>query len=233
MPDLTFAVEGAAPVPFAAAPSIAFKLRIANAEPDEHIQNVLLTCQIQIETPRRRYSPEEQRRLVDLFGEPSRWSQTLRTMLWTHANATVPPFDGEIQVDLLVPCTFDFNVAATKYFHGLDAGEVPVELLFSGTIFFAGADDQLRMTRIPWTKEARYRLPVAAWKEMMNLYYPNHAWLCLERDAFERLYDYKRRCGIPTWEQAVEELLSMEESPASDVRRPPEVIGVQTEKSTS
>lgn len=233
MPDLTFAVESAAPVPFAAAPTIAFKLRIANADSGEHIQNVLLTCQIQIETPRRRYTPEEQRRLVDLFGEPSRWSQTLRTMLWTHANATVPPFDGETQVDLLVPCTFDFNVAATKYFHGLDAGEVPVNLLFSGTIFFAGADDQLQLTRIPWTKEARYRMPVAVWKEMMNLYYPNHAWLCLERDAFEQLYDYKRRHGLPTWERALEQLLSLEESPPSAGHAPSEPIGAQTEKLTS
>jgi hypothetical protein len=232
MPELTFAVNGAAPVPFAAVPTIAFRLRIANAERDEHIQNVLLTCQIQIETPRRRYTPEEQRRLVDLFGEPSRWSQTLRTMLWTHASATVPPFDGDTQVDLLVPCTFDFNVAATKYFYGLDAGEVPVDLLFSGTIFFAGADDQLQMTRIPWTKEARYRLPVAVWKEMMDLYYPNHAWLCLERDAFEQLYDYKRRRGLPTWERTIEELLSVE-SPSSTGRRPPEVVAAPTEELTS
>jgi hypothetical protein len=232
MPDLTFAVEGAAPVPFAAAPTIAFKLRIVTADPGEHIQNVLLACQIQIETPRRRYTPEEQRRLVDLFGEPSRWSQTLRTMLWTHANATVPPFEGETHVDLLVPCTFDFNVAATKYFHGLDAGEVPVNLLLSGTVFFVGAGDQLQMTRIPWTKEARYRLPVAAWKEMMNLYYPNHAWLCLERDAFERLYDYKRRRGLPTWERALEELLPVEEYPTDGGRLPTETLGTQSEELT-
>lgn len=209
MPDLTFAVEGAAPVPFAAAPTLAFTLRITNLQQCERIQNVLLTCQLQIETPRRRYTPEEQRRLGDLFGEPARWSQTLRTMLWTHATVTVPPFDGAASVELLVPCTFDFNVAATKYFHGLEGGEVPVDLLFSGTVFFADADGQLQMTRIPWTKEARYRLPVAVWKEMMNLYYPNHVWLCLERDAFDQLADYKRSRSLPKWEQAIEELISI------------------------
>ena len=138
MHDLSFAVEGAAPVPFAAAPTLAFKLRIANDDAAEHIQNVLLACQIQIESTRRRYNGEEQSRLLDLFGEPSRWAQTLRAMLWTHASVMVPPFEGETLVDLLVPCTFDFNVAATKYFHGLDEGEVPLNLLFSGTIFFAG-----------------------------------------------------------------------------------------------
>jgi hypothetical protein len=61
----------------------------------------------------------------------------------------------------------------------------------------------------------------------MNFYYPNHVWLCLERDAFERLYDYKRRRGIPTWEQAIEELLSIEDGPP-----PAEAIGAQSEKLT-
>jgi len=217
MPDLSFTVEGAAAVPYAVAPTLAIKLRIANSDPSEHIQNVLLACQIQIETPRRRYTPEEQSHLRDLFGEPSRWAQTLRTMLWTHASVMVPPFEGEIQVDLLVPCTFDFNIAATKYFHGLQQGEVPLDLLFTGTIFFAGGNGALRATRISWTKEARYRLPVSVWKEMMDLYYPNRAWLCLERDAFEQLQEYKRTRSIPTWEQTIETLLS------SGGRKPPEV----------
>ena len=148
MPDLSFSVEGAAPIPFAAAPTLAFKLRITNADPAEHIQNILLACQIQIESTRRRYTPEEKGHLLDLFGEPARWTQTLRAMLWTHASAMVPPFDGEIVADLLVPCTFDFNVAATKYFSGLEQGEVPLNLLFSGTVFFAGEEGALSATRI-------------------------------------------------------------------------------------
>ena len=121
----------------------------------------------------------------------------------------VPPFDGEIVADLLVPCTFDFNVAATKYFDGLAQAEVPLNLLFSGTVFFAGEEGALSVTRIPWTKEARYRLPVNVWKEMMELYYPKRAWICLERDAFDRLHEYKQRRGIPTFEQTVEELVSI------------------------
>ena len=36
----------------------------------------------------------EQERLLDLFDEPSRWGQTLRPMLWTHASVVVPPFNG-------------------------------------------------------------------------------------------------------------------------------------------
>ena len=158
----------------------------------------------------------------DLFGEPSRWGQTLRSMLWTHASVVIPSFTGSTTADLHVPCTFDFNVAATKYFNGLEEGEVPLNLLFSGTVFFAGDDGALRATRIAWTKEARYRLPVSVWKEMMDRYYPNRAWLCLERDAFERLNEYKRQHGIPTWEQTVDQLLSLDSASPNEGRQPPE-----------
>jgi hypothetical protein len=116
-------------------------------------------------------------------------------------------------VDLPVPCTFDFNVAATKYFHGLADGDVPLSFLFSGTVFYADADDDLQVAPIPWDKEARFRLPVKAWHEMMDIYYPNTAWLCLRRDVFESLYQYKVARGIPTWEQMLESILpTLEES---------------------
>jgi hypothetical protein len=207
MPDLSFQVEGAEAVPFAVSPTLAFKLRVANADAEETIQSVALRCQIQIEASRRKYDSREQERLLDLFGEPQRWSRTLRAMLWTHANVTVPTFQGSTIVDLPVQCTFDFNVAAAKYFGGLDDGEVPLNLMFSGTVFYDAGDSSLQVEQIPWDREAKYRLPVRVWKEMMEIYYPNSAWLCLRRDVFDRLYQYKMRRGIPTWEQALETLL--------------------------
>ena len=127
-------------------------------------------------------------------------------MLWTHAHVTVPPFEGSTLVDLHVPCTFDFNVGATKYFAGLADGEIPLTLLFSGTIFYA-AEVGLQVSRMPWEKEARYRLPVQVWQQMMQCYYPNIAWLCCRRDVFQRLLQYKQRHGIPSWEQTLENLL--------------------------
>ena len=75
-------------MPFAAAPQLAFKLRVDNSPADQAIQTIALRCQIQIEATRRRYSAEEQQRLSELFGEPERWSQTLRSMLWTHAQTS-------------------------------------------------------------------------------------------------------------------------------------------------
>ncbi|MEP6637649.1 MAG: DUF6084 family protein, partial [Acidobacteriota bacterium] len=119
---------------------------------------------------------------------------------------------GSALVDLPVPCTVDFNVAAAKYFAALEDGEVPLNLMFSGTVFYEGADGALQVEQIPWDREAKYRLPVSVWKEMMDIYYPNMAWLCLRRDVFERLSQYKMDRGIPTWEAALESLLPSEEA---------------------
>ena len=207
MPDLSFQVYEAEAEAYAASPMLVFKLGIANADTEEPVHTVALRCQIQIEPARRRYTPEEQERLHDLFGEPSRWGQTLRTMLWTHVSTVVKSFTGSVVVDLHVPCTFDFNIAATKYFAGLEAGEIPLILQFSGTIFYVTQEGVLQIAQVPWSKEARYRLPVKVWHDMMEIYYPNSAWLRLRRDVFDRLYRYKIEHAIPTWEQAIESIL--------------------------
>jgi len=214
MPDLDFQIESAEVTPYAAAPQLALKLRITNGDPEEKIHTVALRSQIQIEVTRRHYTSDEQEKLRDLFGEPDRWGQTLRSLLWTHAPVVVPSFASETVVDLPIPCTFDFNVAATKYFHGLQDGVIPLCLMFSGTVFYAKGDAGLQVAPISWNKEARFKLPVQVWRDVIEAFYPNTAWLCLRRDAFEHLYQYKVRKGIPTWEQAIEELLLAHEAVA-------------------
>jgi len=216
MLDLSFEVETAEAVRFAAAPLLAFKLRVSNRFADEPIHTIALRCQIMIDPARRRYGDEDQEHLRDLFGEPERWGQTLRPMLWTHANVIVPSFTGSRVIDLQVPCTFDFNVAATKYFAGLTDGEVPLNLLFSGTVFYTNEEGALQVAQISWDKEARYRLPVGVWNQMMDIYYPNSAWLSLRKDVFDRLYRYKVRRGMPTFEQALESILPDEERPGTE-----------------
>jgi len=132
----------------------------------------------------------------------------LHPLLWTNASVNVPAFDGSIVVGVPVPCTFDFNVAVTKYIYGLDAGEIPTTLLFSGTIFYAGPLG-LQIAQIPWSSEASYRLPVQLWKEMMELYYPHTAWLCLQREVFEKLCKFRAQHGLPSWEQTLERMLGL------------------------
>jgi hypothetical protein len=210
MPDLEFTIESAEPLRQAAAPHIAFQLRITAAAADDVIHSIILRCQVQLEVQRRQYSEEEQDRLRDLLGRETLFSAGpptphLTSMLWTNTHAIVPQFEGVTTVELQVPCTFDFNIAATKYFSGIEGGDVPVAFYFSGTLFHGAANVQAMP--IPWDKEATYRLPIRVWRDMMELYYPNTAWLCLQRDAFERLYAYKVQHGIPTFEQALEAVI--------------------------
>jgi Family of unknown function (DUF6084) len=206
VPKLEFQVDAVTPLRNAAAPTLVFKLRVANST-SETIHTLLLNCQIMLEVARRRYNEEEQEKLVELFGKPELWDRSLRSMFWTNVNVTVPAFTGNTVVAMNVPCTFDVNVAATKFFTGLEEGEVPLLLLFSGTIFYAGENSMLQVTQISWEKEASYRLPVRVWQELMDIYYPNSVWLNLRRDVFERLNRYKMRRGIPTFDQALERVI--------------------------
>jgi len=210
VPDLEFKLEGVEVADFAAIPSLVFKLRIENLE-DEPVRSVALNTQIRIAATGRHYEAAEQERLLELFGEPSRWKDTLRSLLWTHTVLQVPRFSGSTVVDMPVACTYDLEVVAAKYFYALQDGEVPLEFLFSGTIFYAGEDGRLQTTRISWEKEAEFRLPVRLWKEMMDQYFPNSAWVRLRKDVFDQLYDYKVRKGLPTWEATVEALLRASE----------------------
>ena len=210
MPELKFQIEGAEAVAYSAVPLIALKLRITNHPAGQPIHTLALRYQVQIDPARRRYAPEEQEQLLDLFGDPDRWGKTVRPLLWMNTSMSIPGFSGNTLVDLQLPCTFDFNVATTKYFHALGSGDIPLSVLFSGTVFYGDDSGLLQATQVPWDCEATYRLPVLVWKQMMNAHYPNSAWLALRRDAFERLYRYKVRHGIPTFERVLEKLVPEE-----------------------
>jgi hypothetical protein len=206
---VTFEVLGARAVPYAAVPTLAFRLAVAETT-GEPVHAIALRIQIQLEPRQRHYTPAEQDRLFELFGEPARWGETLRTIVWTHGTLMVPGFHASAEVDLPVTCTYDFEVAAAKYFHGLDEGEIPLVLLFSGTIFTKGQSG-FSVEQIPWEREARYRLPVAVWRELMDLYYPDSAWLRLRREVFDELQRFKARRALPTWEDAIGALLDAAE----------------------
>ncbi|MCA1715798.1 MAG: DUF6084 family protein [Actinobacteria bacterium] len=210
MPDLDFGIEGAEVLEYAAVPSLLFKLRVENLE-EEPIRSVSLNTQVRIAATQRHYDTAEQQRLLEVFGAPHRWGQTLRSLLWAHTTLQVPRFSGSTVVDMPIPCTYDMEVIGSKYFHALEDGEVPLEFLFSGTVFYAAEGGRLQVARISWEKEAEFRMPVRLWKETMERYFPNSAWIRLHKDAFDQLYDYKVRMGLPTWEAAVEALLRASE----------------------
>jgi len=207
MPELDFKVTGIEPDARGLTPLLNFKVEVTNSPATETIQTVILQAQIQIQAVQRRYGAGEKEKLADLFGAPERWGDTLRTKLWALTHTTVRSFSGSTTALLTIPCTFDLNVMAAKYFYALEEGEVPLLFLFSGTIFYEAEEGRLQVQQISWNKECAYRMPVKVWQELMDHHYPNTAWLPLNREVFERLYAYRRAQGIPSWEQTIEQLL--------------------------
>ena len=205
-PELRFAVRSAQPLEYAAVPTLKFGL-IVEAPGGEAIRSVLLDVQIQIAARRRGYSTAAQERLLELFGTPDRWSTTLRTLLWLRTTVVVPPFTHDATVDLTVPCTYDLEVSAARYLAALEDGEIPLEFMLSGSVFYASPDGRLQMARIPWDHEVAYGLPVSVWRATMDAHFPGSAWLRLDRQTYYRLCAYKARHAFETWEATIDSLL--------------------------
>ena len=211
-PRLAFRVAGAAPVQHAAAPTLRFALRVDSLD-GERIRAILLDAQIRIAARGRSYDGAAVERLFDLFGPKEAWGSTLRTLLWARSTLVVPDFTGSTTVDLDVPCSYDLDVVATRYFDALDGGEVPLEFLFSGSVFYARENGMLQTARLSWEQEAAYRLPVAVWKETLERHFRGTAWLRLPKASFDRLVAYKTRHGFLRWEDAVDALLAEDREP--------------------
>ena len=202
--DLVFDCVDAQPDRYAAVPTLQLKLRISETT-GAQVHAIALRCQIRIEPQRRRYSPQEADGLLELFGEPPRWGDTLKPMQFATVSLMVPSFTGSTEIDLPVPCTYDFEVAASKYLHALGDGEVPLLLLFSGTVFTKGLSG-FSVGQVPWHKEATYRLPVTVWREIMDRFFPGAGWIRVRRDTLDALQRFKAVRALPTWDDALEAL---------------------------
>ncbi len=202
---LRFACTGARPEPFAAGPSLLFDLKISE-ENGRRVHSVALRAQIRIEPRGRAYSPAESAKLVDLFGEPSRWGETLNPLQLATIGTTVSGFTGETTTPVTVPLTYDLDIAATKYFHGLTDGEVPLLLLFSGTVFYAGPDG-VQVGLVSWHEEAPFRLPVSTWRAAMDDHYPRSAYVRVSTATLDALSAYRSQHVIPNWDDTFERLL--------------------------
>ncbi len=215
MAELTFACLGARAEQYTVAPTLAFTIRIAETT-GIPVHAIALRVQIRIQPHARQYSDAEAERLTDLFGERSRWGDTLKAIQFTAVTAMVPGFTGSVDIDLPVPCTYDLEVACGRYFNALDDGEVPLLLLYSGTVF-ARQGDRFAVDQVPWSEETAYRLPVAVWREMVDRYFPDSGWLKLRRDTIDALATYKSRRALPTWDATLDALLASAEE---EVGRP-------------
>lgn len=201
MTELTFACLDVKPEAYAVAPTLVFRLRI-NAEAGKRVRAIALRTQIRIEPAHRGYDDQDAEKLLELFGERGRWGDTLKPFQFAQASTTVASFTDSIEVDVSVPCSYDMEVAAGRYFHALKDGEIPFILLFSGTIF-GDAEKQLWIQQVPWHAEARYRMPVRVWRDMMDMHFPNSGWLRLRRDTIDAFAAFRASRALPTWDDAI------------------------------
>ena len=205
MTELVFDCVGARAERWAVAPTLTFLIKLAETA-GEAVHGIALRCQIRIEPVKRRYSDAEGERLADLFGERARWGDTMKPLQLAFAAQMVPSFSGSTEIELPVPFTYDFEVATSKYFHALEDGDIPLLLLFSGTIFVK-SDGGFRVEQVPWHKEATFRLPVATWREMMDTHYPNSAWVRVRRDTLDALSRFRSEQGLNSWDDTFSALL--------------------------
>ena len=201
MSELLFSIVGAKPQPYAAAPSLALRLRVKEAT-GVRVHMIALKAQVQIEPQKRRYERAETGRLSDLFGTVDRYGDTLKPFLWTHVSAMILNFSGETEVDLAIPCSYDFDVAAHKYLTALEGGDIPIVLYFSGTVFVEG-EHGIAAELVSWSHEAKYRLPVAIWRATMNAHFPGTAWLRVSTDVFAELDRFRTAHGLRSWDAAL------------------------------
>lgn len=205
----TFAVLEIAPQPYSVAPILSARLGIASLA-DEPVHAIALRAQVRIQPSRRRYSDEEGAGLTDLFGARERWRDTQRSFLWMHCATMVPGFSGGAEVDMPMPCTYDFEVTGSKYLHALRDGSVPLLFLFSGTVFIKGSGG-FAIQQIPWDREDTFDMPLSVWRELMAAHFPNTGWVRLHRDTLDALAAYKSGHGLLGFDDAVTRLLARAE----------------------
>jgi hypothetical protein len=211
MADLIFGCTGVTAERYAVTPTLTFQLTVTERS-GVRIHAIALRTQIRIEPQRRRYSPTEAQRLHDLFGDPSRWADTVKPIQLATVTTMVPSFTAVTEIELPVPCTYDLEVASGRYFAGLDDGTVPLLMLFSGTVFIA-TEQGYSVELVPWSAEASYRMPVSVWKELVDAHFPNSAWLRCSLQTLDALSVYKAKNALPTFDATLNALLAAAPSP--------------------
>ncbi len=193
-------------VPRSVAPTLRFTGR-ATDDSGRRVYTIALTATIVIEPGKRRYDEAERPRLIELFGEPERWSATTGSFRWAEAETLVPAFEGSGEFQLTVPCTYDLELGSAKYFDAIEGGEIPLRFHFAGTVFYEGQDGRIQMNRIHWDRSERFSMPTSVWKEMIAEHYPFRGWVPLHTETVSRLAERKATTGAPTFDAAVAELL--------------------------
>jgi Family of unknown function (DUF6084) len=204
--DPAFTVLGVEPVAHALAPTLRFQLHVSDPE-GRAVYAIALSAQIQVDPARRAYDAATRERLVELFGAPERWGATTHSFQWARVDALVPSFTGATSFSLEVACTYDLEVAASKYFYSLPDGLAPLSFHFTGMVLYRAEDATLRVTAVPWSCSARWSMPVEAWKRAIADQYPGGGWVRLSTETLDALQRRKAQHGDHSFDATVAGLL--------------------------
>jgi hypothetical protein len=206
-PEVEFAVLGARPLKYAAAPMLALDLDVTETA-GRQVYMLALSVQLMIEPARRAYDDAAHERLVELFGAPERWAVTTRSLVWSTLDIVVPAFTGRTTVTVPIACHYDLELAAAKYLHALTDGEAPLALHFNGMVYYPGENGGLQIVLLPWSNSIGFRMPVRVWHETIEHYYPGTAWVGLRAQTLEALQRAKLDRGLATLDDTVHALLA-------------------------
>jgi Family of unknown function (DUF6084) len=211
VPAPEFAVTGAAHLPFAATPTMRFEAAVTEPE-GVAVQSIALTAQVMIDPARRGYDPETRERLAELFGPPSSWAPSTSGLAWARVAAAVPGFTGSATFAMEVPCTYDLEVAAAKYFYAVQDGLVPLSFHFNGNVFYRGDEPThpLMVVPVTWSSTAQYSMPIATWRAMIAEHYPGGGWIRVGDETLAALNDRRGARGLSSFDACVRELLELD-----------------------
>jgi hypothetical protein len=206
-PAPEFQVSRAAHVEFAAAPTLLFTVGVT--EPSGcPVQSMALSAQVMIDPARRGYDPETRERLAELFGAPASWTPSTQGIAWARVFAQVPAFAGSTTFTVELPCTYDLEVAAAKYFYALADGVAPLSFHWTGTVFYRDVGGRLQVAPVPWSATAQFGMPVSAWRAMIAAHYPGGGWIRVADETLAELNARRGARGLPSFDALLTELLA-------------------------
>ncbi len=207
MSEPVFSVLDVAPVAHSAAPTLEFSLHVSDPL-GRPVHTIALSTQVRIDPARRRYDEETRARLIELFGTPERWGATTHSFQWAQVDVLVPGFTGATSFPLRLPCSYDLELAAVKYFYSLPDGEIPLSFHFTGMVLYAGEQDRLQVAQVPWSCSAQWLMPVSAWQRAVRAFYPEGGWVRLTTPTLDALLARKAERGDHDFDATVAGLLA-------------------------
>ena len=105
-------------------------------------------------------TPRRGRGWPSCSGRRRSWAPSTSGLAWARVSTAVPGFTGATPFGIEVPCTYDLEVAAAKYFYAVRRWRrCRSRFHFNGNVFFHGAGGRLQVVPVPWSCTPQYGMP--------------------------------------------------------------------------